>query len=62
MNDDFNLVGRKLKAFYCNGWAVGNIVYFNTALNEYKIEFEDGTSDYIAPSDIDNVEVVVLEI
>ena len=61
-NDDFDLVGRKLKALYTNGWFVGNIIYFNTVLKEYKVEFEDGTSDYIEPSDIDNVEIILIDI
>ena len=60
LNDDFNLVGRELKVLYANGWFVGNILYFNTALNEYKVEFSDGTSDYIESSDVDNVEVMIL--
>ena len=36
--------------------------YFNTVLREYKVEFDDGTSDYIEPSDIDNVEVMILDV
>ena len=34
---------------------------FNTSLNEYKVEFADGTSDYIEPTDIDNVEVIIMD-
>ena len=45
-----------------NGWFIGDIVYFNTVLREYKVEFDDGTSDYIEPSDIDNVEVMILDV
>ena len=62
LNDDFNLVGRKVRALYGNGWFIGDIVYFNTVLREYKVEFDDGTSDYIEPSDIDNVEVMILDV
>ena len=45
-----------------NGWFVGDIVYYIIVLREYKVEFDDGTSDYIEPSDIDNVEVMILDI
>ena len=61
LNDDFNLVGRKIKALYANGWFIGSISYFSTSLNEYKVEFADGTSDYIEPADIDNVEVIIMD-
>ena len=60
LNDDFNLVGRKFKVLHGNGWLVGKILYFNTALNEYKVAFSGGTSDYIESSDVDNVEVMIL--
>ena len=60
LNDDINLVGRKLKVLYGNGWFVGKILYFTTALNEYEVEFSNGTSDYIESSDDDNVEVMIL--
>ena len=32
---NFNLVGRRLKALYNNGWFKGDILYFNTSLNKY---------------------------
>ena len=59
--DEFNLVGRKLKALYNNGWFTGDILYFNTSLNEYKVQFDDGSMDYIEPSDIDNVEIMIVD-
>ena len=49
-----------MRALYENGWFVGDIVYYNSKLEEYKVDFEDGTSDYVAESDIDNVEVQIV--
>ena len=44
---------------YCNQ-RVGNIIYYNVIHNEYKVEFNDMSSDYIRPEDIDGVEVILL--
>ena len=52
------LVGKQLKINYHSGWFIGDIVYFNFELNEYKVEFKDGSSDYVAPTDIDGIEVI----
>ena len=45
---------------YDNGWFVGNILYFNTTLKEYKVIYDDETSDFVAENDIDDVEVIVI--
>ena len=34
--NEFNLVEWQLNALYNNGWFTGDVIYFNTALNEYK--------------------------
>ena len=52
--------GRKMKVSYENGWFIGSIEYYNVDLGKYHIAFEDGSEDYIAPSEIDNVEVMVI--
>ena len=54
------LVGLKLKVIYENGWFTGEVIYINKLLNEYKVSFEDGSSDYIAEGDIDGIEVQLL--
>ena len=59
--EDDELVGRKIKALYENGWFIGKIKYFNTVLCEYKVDFSDGTSDYLAIQDIDGIEVILVE-
>ena len=33
-------------------------MYYNHALSEYKVDFEDGSVDYVSPEDIDGVEVI----
>ena len=54
------LVGRKLRGVYGNGVFTGNIRYFNTALKEYNVLYEDGTDDYFVEEDIDGVELILI--
>ena len=54
------LVGKKLKALYENRWFIVDIMYFNTALEEYKVVYPDGTSDYIRKDDFDSVQIIFL--
>ena len=56
-SEDHDLKGRKVEILYSNGWFMGDINYFNSNLNEYKVTFTDGTCDYIKFSDIDGIEV-----
>lgn len=60
--DNFNLVWRRLKALYNNGWFTGDILHFNTFLHQYKIQFDDGSTDYIQPRDINNIEIMILTV
>ena len=57
---DHELVGRNVKSCYENGWFIGNIKYYNTQLSALKVDFQDGTSDYIQLGDIDGIEVIFL--
>ena len=54
------LVGLKLKVLYENGWFIGEVIYINKLLNEYKVSFEDSSSNYIVEGDIDGIEVQLL--
>ena len=51
-NIEHNLVGRKIKALYDNGWFIGRITWFNNEMEKLRVEFENGTEDYIYQSDI----------
>ena len=42
-----DLVGRKVAPLYENGWFNGTIVYFNTKLKEYKVDYADETHQTI---------------
>ena len=53
-------VGRDIKAFYHSGWHQGRVDYWNKELQELKVDYPDGTVDYIKISDIDDVEVMLL--
>ena len=43
-------------------WFIGTVLYFNTALNEYKVSFTDRTFDYICKEDIDSIEIAFLSL
>ena len=34
---------------------------YNKALNEYRVEFEDGSGDYLTLDDINGVEMILLD-
>ena len=55
---EWESVGKKFKILYDSGWFVGKVMYYNHALSEYKVDFEDGSVDYVSPEDIDGVEVI----
>ena len=52
-------VGRELKGLYEDGWAIGKVIYYNSALDRFKVQFEKD-SDLIAPFEIDGIEVQLL--
>ena len=58
---DFNheLVGRQLKVWYEDGWATGRISYYNIKFAMMKVDFNED-ADFVAPHDIDGIEVVLL--
>ena len=42
------------------GWFEGNFLYFNTQIHVYHILFTDGTSDYVAAEDFDDIDLILL--
>ena len=52
----FTMAGKRIRCLYENGWFTGSVEYFNSKLNEYKVSYEDGTTDYIDPGSVDGVE------
>ena len=61
-----SFVGRKIQGHYEKGnnkesWYTGTIQYFNKKLLEYYVKFADGSFDYIKFSDIDGIEIVLLD-
>merc|ERR1711974_65223 len=58
---DDELVGRRVRAeFNDEGWSTGFITWFNTRLNEFRAEFQDGSEDYFKKDEIDGVEIILL--
>ena len=47
-----------MKALYENDWFHGDVLYFNSKLEEVK--FSDGSFDFLKKEDIDGIEVVLL--
>ena len=54
------MVGMKVKVLYEHGWCEGEIIYFNKALQEYKVSFVDGDDDFIPEDDIGTADVQVI--
>jgi len=52
---------KKIRGLYESGWHNGIIDYFNTQLNEYRVTFEDESTDFITRKDIDGIEIVIIE-
>ena len=55
---DHEASGKKLKVLYENGWFHGDM-YYNNKLKEYKVTYEDGSTDYVHEEDIDGIEVIL---
>ena len=58
---DYDLVGKKIKGEYVTGWFIGEIMYFNTKLQEYLVTFDDKSEDYIAKEDIDGIQIILIQ-
>merc|ERR1712150_29419 len=58
---NYELVGQKIKGLYETGWHVGQVKYFNTFLQEYLVEFRDGSTDYIKKEDIDGLQIMLVQ-
>ena len=42
-------------------WEIGKITWYNKTFNEYRVEFDDGTEDYVNLDDVDGVEIILLD-
>ena len=51
---------RRMKIHYDSGWFVGVIPYFNRKLLEYKVDFKDGSTDYVPEGDIGSMDVILM--
>ena len=57
---DHNLVGRKIRALYNNGWFTGKVLYHNTKMDKLNVRFSDDTDDYISCDEINDTDVQLL--
>ena len=51
------LKNRRVKILY-EKWTTGCILWYNKKLDEYRVEFEDGTKDYINLHDVNGIEMI----
>lgn len=58
-----NLVGCTITALYPSegGWFDGRVTWYNTSMGKLRVVFEDESDDYIAPDDIDGIDVILKE-
>ena len=54
------LKNRRVKILY-QEWAIERISWYNKKLDEYRVEFEDGTEDYINLDDMNGIEMILLK-
>ena len=54
------LKNRRVKILY-QEWVIGRISWYNKKLDEYRVEFEDGTENYINLDDANGIEMILLE-
>ena len=54
------IVGLKVKVLYEHGWSIGEVMYYNKALMEYKISYSDGTDDFIPEDEMGSAEVQIV--
>ena len=54
------MVWLKVKVLYEHGWSIGEVLYYNKALIEYKISYSDGADDFIPEDEMGSAEVQLL--
>ena len=56
---NYPLKNAEVKVLY-EEWHFGVITWYNKVLDEYRLEFPDGTGDYIKLDAIDGIECILL--
>ncbi len=57
---DLEIMNRKLRAFY-DEWHIGQVMWFNPKLGEFRVLFEDVSEVYIVSEDINGIDMVLLD-
>ena len=45
---------------YEDRWSIGDVIYYNKVLKEYKVSFGDGTDDFIPEDEIGGADLQVI--
>ena len=56
---DHAIINRKIRAFY-DDWHTGEIMWYNTKLDEYRVMYEDSSEDYITLHDINGIDMILI--
>ena len=53
------IINCKIRAFY-DDWHTGEIMWYNTKLDEYQVLYEDSNEDYIKLDDINGIDMILI--
>ena len=56
---DHVIINRKIRAFY-DDWHTGEIMWYNTQLDEYRVLYEDSSEDFITLDDINGIDSILI--
>ena len=54
------LKNRRVTTLY-QEWAIRRLPWYNKKLDVYRVQFEDGTEDYINLDDVNGIDMILLE-
>ena len=57
---DDECIGREVRGLYENGWFTGIIIYFNTVLAKYLVEYADSSTALVGIEEFDNVSMILI--
>ena len=56
---DHAIINRKIRAFY-DDWHTGEIMWYNTKRDEYRVLYEDSSEDYITLDDSNGIDTITI--
>ena len=56
---DHAIINHKIRAFY-DDWHTGEIMWYNTKHDEYRVLYDDSSEDYIALDDSNGIDMILI--